>query len=118
MAYINSLISDWYQVEKYKRAHTHIDIYYYEFEWTPGVTDGQGGLGCCDSWGRKESDMTEWLNWTELILSLSIYVSSVYLFVYTYIYMYRATFVYPAYEYMYVCTYTCTYVGPYMYFYI
>ena len=28
--------------------------------------DGQGNLACCDSWGRKESDMTEWLNWTEL----------------------------------------------------
>ena len=26
---------------------------------TPGVGDGQGGLACCDSWGRKESDMTE-----------------------------------------------------------
>ena len=25
----------------------------------PGVCDGQGGLVCCDSWGRKESDMTE-----------------------------------------------------------
>ena len=37
-----------------------------ECEWTPGVGDGQGGLACCDSWGRKESDMTEWLNWTEL----------------------------------------------------
>ena len=30
-----------------------------------GVGDGQGGLACCSSWGRKESDMTEWLNWTE-----------------------------------------------------
>ena len=29
------------------------------YEWTPGVADGQGGLACCDSWGRKESDMTE-----------------------------------------------------------
>ena len=37
-----------------------------ESEWTPGVSDGQGGLACCDSWGRKESDTTEWLNWTEL----------------------------------------------------
>ena len=35
-------------------------------EWTPGVGDGQGGLACCDSWGLKESDMTERLNWTEL----------------------------------------------------
>ena len=37
-----------------------------EFEWTLGVGDGQGGLPCCDSWGRKESDTTERLNWTEL----------------------------------------------------
>ena len=34
----------------------------HEFEWTPGVGDGQGGLACCDSWGHKESDMTERLN--------------------------------------------------------
>ena len=37
-----------------------------ESEWTPGVGDGQGGLACCDSWGHKESDMTERLNWAEL----------------------------------------------------
>ena len=37
-----------------------------ESEWTPGVGDGQGGLACCNSWGRKESDTTERLNWTEL----------------------------------------------------
>ena len=37
-----------------------------EFEWTPGDGDGQGGLVCCDSWDRKELDMTERLNWTEL----------------------------------------------------
>ena len=36
-----------------------------ESEWTPGVGDGQGGLACCDSWGLKESDTTERLNWTE-----------------------------------------------------
>ena len=39
-----------------------------ESEWTPGVGDGQGGLACCNSWGHKESDPTErlnWLNWTE-----------------------------------------------------
>ena len=28
---------------------------------------GQGSLACCSPWGRKESDTTEWLNWTELI---------------------------------------------------
>ena len=32
------------------------------FGWTSGVGDGQGGLVCCSSWGRKESDMTEQLN--------------------------------------------------------
>ena len=36
------------------------------FVWTPGVGDGQGGLVCCVSWGHKESDMTEWLNWTDI----------------------------------------------------
>ena len=36
------------------------------FGWTLGVGDGQGGLVCCDSWGHKELDTTEWLNWTEL----------------------------------------------------
>ena len=36
-----------------------------ESGWTLGVGDGQGGLACCDSWGRKESDTTEWLNWTD-----------------------------------------------------
>ena len=36
-----------------------------ESEWTPGVGDGQGGLACCNSWGRKELDRTERLNWTE-----------------------------------------------------
>ena len=33
----------------------------HEFETTPGVGDGQGGLECCNSWGGKESDMTEQL---------------------------------------------------------
>ena len=36
-----------------------------ESEWTLGVGDGQGGLACCGSWGLKESDTTERLNWTE-----------------------------------------------------
>ena len=35
------------------------------FGWTPGVGDGQGGLACCSAWGRKESDTTEQLNWTD-----------------------------------------------------
>ena len=36
------------------------------FGWTPGVVDGQGGLACCISCSRKELDMTEQLNLTEL----------------------------------------------------
>ena len=38
----------------------------YRFGWTPGISDGRGDLACCCSWGHKESDMTEWLNWTQL----------------------------------------------------
>ena len=37
----------------------------HEFEWILGVGDGQGGLACCISWGRKESYTTEWLNWID-----------------------------------------------------
>ena len=43
----------------------HHRLYGHGFGWTPGVGDGQGGLACCSSWGHKESDMTERLNWTE-----------------------------------------------------
>ena len=38
----------------------------HEFESTLGIGNGQGGLACFSPWGRKELDMTEWLNWTEL----------------------------------------------------
>ena len=41
------------------------------FGWTPGVGDGQGGLGFCSSWGRKAWDMTEQLNWTEQLVKNS-----------------------------------------------
>ena len=58
---------DWGQEEKRttedEMARWHHRLDRHEFEWTPGVGDGQGGLACCDSWGHKESDMTEWLNW-------------------------------------------------------
>ena len=46
------------------------------FGWTPGVGDGQRGLACCNSWGRKELDTTERLNWTELSVLLSTYTTS------------------------------------------
>ena len=64
---------DWGQEEKGMTedeiAGWHHWLDGHEFEWTPGVGDGQGVLSCCDSWGRKESDKTEQLNWTELRLS-------------------------------------------------
>ena len=44
-----------------------------KFEWTLGVGDEQAGLAGCDSWGRKESDTTERLNWTELIATIRNY---------------------------------------------
>ena len=61
---------DWEQEEKGmtedEMAGWHHWLDGREFEWTPGDGDGHGGLACCDSWGRKESDTTEQLNWTEL----------------------------------------------------
>ena len=41
-----------------------------EFEWTLGVGDGQGGLACCNSWGCKELDTTERLDWTGTYFTL------------------------------------------------
>ena len=61
---------DWRQEEKGttedEMAGWHHWLDGRESGWTPGVGDGQRGLECCNSWGHKESDMTEWLNWTEL----------------------------------------------------
>ena len=44
----------------------HHQLNGHEFEWTPGVGDGQGCLTCYIPWGHKESDTTEWLNWTDI----------------------------------------------------
>ena len=44
----------------------HHQLNEHGFGWTLGVCDGQEGLACCSSWGCKESETTEWLNWTEL----------------------------------------------------
>ena len=44
----------------------------HEFEQTPGIGDGQGGLVCCSPWDCKESDMTDHLYWTELKCALYI----------------------------------------------
>ena len=59
---------DWGQEEKGmtedEMVWWHHRLNGHGFGWTPGVGDWQGGLACCSSWGRKESDTTEWLNWT------------------------------------------------------
>ena len=60
---------DWGQEEKGmiedEMAGWHHRLDGHEFEWTPGVGDGQGGLACCNSWGCKDSDTTKRLNWTD-----------------------------------------------------
>ena len=60
---------DWGQEEKGttedEMAGWHHQLDGHDFEWTPRVGDGQGGLASCDSWGHKELDTTERLNWTE-----------------------------------------------------
>ena len=70
---------DWGQEEKGTTEDEMARWYHWlngrESEWTPGVGDGQGCLACCDSWGHKESDTTERLNWTELISSGSGFLS-------------------------------------------
>ena len=40
----------------------HHQLNRHGFGWILGVGDGQGGLACCSSWARKESDMTEHLS--------------------------------------------------------
>ena len=62
---------DWRQEEKGTTNDEMVGWHHWldghESEWTPGDGDVQGGLACCDSWGGKELDTTEWLNWTERI---------------------------------------------------
>ena len=65
---------DWRQEEKGttedEMVGWHHQLNGHEFEQALGVRDGQGGLACCSPWGRKESDRTERLNWTELLSPL------------------------------------------------
>ena len=60
---------DWGQEEKGttgdEMAGWHHWLDGHESGWTPGAGDGQGGLACCNSWGRKESDTTERLIWSD-----------------------------------------------------
>ena len=73
---------DWGQEEKGmiedEMVGWHQQLDGHGFGWTPGVGDGQGGLACCDSWGGKESDTTEKLNWnwTECLVGLVLTIGS------------------------------------------
>ena len=82
---------DWGQEEKGttedETAGWHYRLNAHEFGWTPEVGDGQRGLACCDSWGRKESDTTERLNWTELNWYVCYIMKS--LFYYEFIYVWK-----------------------------
>ena len=60
---------DWGQEEKGttedEMAGWHHRLYGCEFQWTPEVGDGQGGLACCNSWGCRVGRLS---NWTEHLL--------------------------------------------------
>ena len=68
---------DWRQEEKGTTEDEMVGQHHrldgQESEQVPGVGDGQGGLVCCSPWGLRESDTTEWLNWTELDLEANYY---------------------------------------------
>ena len=67
---------DWRQEEKGTTEDEMVGWHHWlnghGFGWTPGVGDGQGGLACCDSWGRQESDTTERLNWTNWMFYIGL----------------------------------------------
>ena len=60
---------DWRWEEKGMTEDEMVGWYHWldahEFEYAPGFGDGQGSLACCSPRSRKETDMTEWLNWTK-----------------------------------------------------
>ena len=74
---------NWRQEEKGITEHEMVGWHHWldghKFEQAPGVGDGQGSLACCSPWGRKESDMTERLNWIEHDLILTSWILSPFL---------------------------------------
>ena len=71
---------DWGQEEKRmtedEMAAWHHWLNGRESQWTLGVGDGQGGLACCNSWGRKESDTTKRLIWSDPLISYYSYFTT------------------------------------------
>ena len=66
---------DWRQEEKGTTEDEMVGWHHrldgHQFEQAPEVVDGQGSLACCSPWGCKELDMTERLNWTDILISAS-----------------------------------------------
>ena len=69
---------DWRQEDKGMTENEMVGWHHWHnghgFRWTPGVGGGQGGLVYCGSWGRKESDTTEWLNLTETLPVIKVFL--------------------------------------------
>ena len=72
---------DWGQEEKVVTENDLVGWYHqlngHESEQTPGDSEGQGSLACCSPWGCKESDTTEWLNWTASVISESWHIHTI-----------------------------------------
>ena len=91
---------DWGQEEKGttedEMAGWHHWLDECESEWTPGVGDGQGGLACCNSWGRKESDTTERLIWSDLIYIYTwvTHTHYIHIYIYTHTHTHTHTYIY------------------------
>ena len=70
---------DWRQKEKGMTEDEMVGWHHWlkrhEFEWAPGVGEGQGRLVCCSPWGCKDLDMAEQLNWTDSLLFFFLYVN-------------------------------------------
>ena len=68
---------DWRQEEKGLTENEIVGWHHrfdgHEIEQALGVGDEQESLACCGPWGRKESDMTEWLNWTRSIWLIRLF---------------------------------------------
>ena len=65
---------DWRQEEKGTTEDETVGWHHrlggHEFEQAPWVSDGQGSLACCSPCGCKESDIIEWLNWTDVVFGV------------------------------------------------
>ena len=86
---------DWRQKEKETTEDEMIGWHHQldglEFEKAPGVGGGQENLACCSTWGHKESDMTEQLNWTDPVSNYNDNLPGALHFLKCFKYMFAAT---------------------------